>query len=275
MWWKIYFWLAICEAILAVASIFAIPGDYIVTQIVMTIIFLVGVVGLYSYIFQKKLLTEVFWQYFLGIYILIDIFLLLYTAFPHAPIISSLAFLTVYKDSSFLESAIGAALDIPLLYAIYRLTKGEIHTQKEKKKNKHLPHRWGMIQTAFWGYASVLVFFLLIIAFVPSGNNDVSKQQSSDPYFVASIFAPVLLFWLGIIMRYKEYRWNWWKTTLAANGILYSGTIIIGVFFPQTVQAQTSGIDVIGLLQILIMFIGLWVFGREQFIKTEASKEEK
>ncbi len=263
MWWKIYFGITIIEVLSDVLSFFIFPEIHIVTHIVLSLIFIIAAVGLYGYIFQKNILSQVFWQYFLGIYILIDILYLIYTAAPSTPFISGLSFMEVYKSDNFslINAAIGTIIDIPLLYALYRMTKGELYQPKQKKKENTI--KWGMIQTALWGYSSVLTFFLFILAFFPTNGSD-KKADPTDPIFIACVFAPLLIFWLMIIFRYKRYKWNWWRTTLVANALLYSGSIIFSVFTSSSNQIS-SGFDFIAILQLLILLLSLYVFGKDQF----------
>src|SRR5690349_17647878 len=128
MLWKIYFLIAVVEAILAVTSLFYAPGYHVFTQVVMAIIFVIALYGLYEYVFKKRLVSKLFWQYFLGIYILIDVLYLIYAFFPTVPLISALGFLTIYKDTNylFLNALFGVLIDIPLLYAMYRLTQDDV-----------------------------------------------------------------------------------------------------------------------------------------------------
>ncbi len=273
MWWKLYFALTLCEVGLIALSLFSMQGVHIATQIVMAILFLIAVVGVYSYVFRKKILNQLFWQYFLGIYILIDLVYLAYVAAPHASLLSSLSFLEVYSNTTLADTLIDIAVDIPLIYAIYLLTKEDPYAEKEKKDTtKSMHYQWGMIQTALWGYSTVLIFFLLIVALFPSANQTAGKSEGTDSYYFTSLFAPLLLFWLWIVAQYKRYKWNWWRTTLSANGLLYSGMIFWQVIFPQKIQSVTSGFDIVSILQLLIMLLGLWVFGRTQFQKDEVKK---
>jgi hypothetical protein len=266
MLWKLYFFIAICEAILAVTGLFFNPGYHVFTQTVMAGIFLIALYGLYEYVFHKELLTKLFWQYFLGIYILTDVLYLIYATAPHAPIISSLAFLTIYKDDTYLllNAIIGVLIDIPLLYALYRLTKEEVYPQK-KLTAKIIRNKWGMLQTALWGYSFIIVLFLFILSFFQSdsGNKNISLDENSM-LFITILFIPLLMFWLWVVLFYKRYRWNWWRTTLVANALLYTGFLIFGALFPST-EKGASGFDVISILQLFILLLSLYFFGREQF----------
>lgn len=267
MWWKIYFWITIVELVLQFLGLFVNPGIRIATQIAIMIVFAIAVVGMYGFAFHKKLATQLFWQYFTWIYALLDLVYLVYAAAPTAPVLSNLSFLQIYPNQTFLEILLGVGIDIPLVYAMYRLTKDEPFAKKPVT-TKNEPFRWGMIQTALWGYSVVLIFYLLLVFLLPSGDSPVAKKEASDPTYVAGMFAPLVIFWVWVVLQYKKYKWNWWRTTLALNGLLYSGIIFWGIFFPQeelSSQASMAGIDVISLLQLLIMLLGLWVFGKTQF----------
>ena len=273
MWWKIYFGITIIEVFLDILSFFVSPQLHIFTNIVLSLLFIVAVIGLYGYIFRKDILSQVFWQYFLGIYILIDLLYFIYTAAPHAPLISSLSFIAVSKidNLSIISAFIGVAIDIPLLYSLYRLTKGELYEPKPKKKEKLF--RWGMIQTALWGYASIITLFLFILAFF-QGSESGKTTDPTDSFYILFMFLPLLLFWLWVIFQYKQYKWNWWRSTLVANALLYSGSIIFSIFTPA-INDTASGFDFIASLQLLILLVSLYVFGRDQIKNQENSHDKK
>jgi len=266
--WKIYFIIAVAEALLAVTGLFYDPGYHIFTQIVMAVIFLIALFGLYEYVFKKQFLPKLFWQYFFGIYILIDILYLIYAVAPSAPLLSSLSFLSIYPDDKylFLNAFIGVAIDIPLLYAMYRLTKEEVYKPKVIHKKPSF-YRWGMLQMALWGYSFILTIFLFILSFFQAGG---STKASVDPYsltFLVILFLPMILFWLWVSAQYKHYKWNWWRTTLVANALFYSGSLIYSLFSPAS-ERGNAGFDIFSVLQIFILLLSLYVFGREQFKKS-------
>ena len=268
MWWKVSFWITILEALLNILSFFVEPGIHIFTQIVLFILFIIAVFGLYGYINKKKFLSPLFWQYFLGIYVLIDIIYLIYAAAPQAPLISYLSFLSIYqKDKYSLISALfGVAIDIPLMVAMYRLGKGEVHEPKIKDKKKEVPYKWGMLQMALWGYSFFLTILLFIMAFIPSGEaTHVSKSvEFSALATITLLFVPLLIFWLWIVFSYKKYKWNWWRMTLVANALLFSGSMIFGILLPSQ-DKGVVGVDFVSIVQLVILFLSLYVFGREQF----------
>ncbi len=263
-----YFLLAVGEAILGVSGLFLDPGYHIFTQVVMTVIFLIALFGLFEYVFHERFVPRLFWQYFLGIYILIDIIYLIYALFPTVPILSSLSFLTIYKDDNnlLINAIAGVAIDIPLLYAMYRLTKEQVYPEEKKvPKHKTFP-KWGMIQMALWGYSFVISVFLFIASFfMIGGGNSKATVDTYSFTFIVILFVPMVIFWLWVILQYKMYRWNWWRTTLVANGLFYSGSLIYGVLAPSISQSGASGFDyIISILQLFILLASLYVFGREQ-----------
>lgn len=225
---------------------------------------------MFSFAFRKKIFTPLFWQYFAWIYALLDGIYLVYISAPSAPLLSWLSFLQVYPEQTFGEALLGVTVDLPLIYALFQLRKAEPFPKEVEKKNE--PHRWGMIQIALWGYSLVLVADLFILALFPMGEVATQSQDSSESYILLGTFAPLMIFWLWIAVEYKQYKWNWWRTTLALNGIFYSLLILWGIFFgpeEQALEQSTFGVDIISILQLLIMLLGLWVFGKMQFGKSK------
>lgn len=267
MWWKFYFFFSLILVLLSILSFWQGPGQNIPVHIFLIVTFCIALVGLFSVAFHKKIFSRKFWLYYFWFYVLLDTVYFVLGFLP-APVLKYVTFLLVYPKPSAMDSLINTALDIPVIYAMYALWHEDLFTANSSKKKSNKPFRWGMIQTALWGYASVLIFFLFIVSFFPVGGSGSSKGGGTDPIYSTVMFAPLFIFWLWIVTQYKNYRWNWWRTTLLANGLLYSGTIIFGILFSSTGQQNTSGsgIDIIGILQLAILLISLYVFGRDQFI---------
>ena len=136
--------------------------------------------------------------------------------------------------------------------------------KKTKESDSGYFHRWGMIQTALWGFSMVITFFLLIFSFLPTGVEN-STADPSDSLYATMTFLPLLIFWLWVVIRYKNYRWNWFRTTLVANALLYSGSIIFGTLLPQP-GGSSSGIDWVSSFILVILLLSLYIFGKEQFL---------
>ena len=272
MWWKIYFWLTVFFIVLALFSLFS-PTNYNIPALIFSILTSgLAVVGLYTYAFQKQLLPRRFWQYYFWIYLVLDVVFFGYVFLP-ASLSKYLSFLMVYPNTSVLDSFINTALDIPLLYALFRVSQGKVYDPKLKKKvvNKGR-FQWGMLQMALWGYSGILTSLLFILAFFPSGSQSSVKGPIDYSYLtsITLMFAPLLIFWMWVIITYKQYKWNWWRTTLVANAVLYSGSIIFGIFSSSADQGP-SGFDIISVLQLFILLLSLYVFGKEQFASSKKS----
>lgn len=268
MWWKIYFWLTLALAVVGSLGVFLIPSEVTSVIILEFLIFYLALVGLYSFVFSKHIFSSKFWKFFFWFYLFLDIVYILKVLFPEAPFQDYLSLLSAYEDESMLTVLIGLTLDIPLLIALYKLSKREYRVEENTQANlvpaKNAP-KWGMLQTALWGFNTVFTFILFLLSFYPTSE---PGGEASDPVSGLAIFAPLLLFWLLVVMQYKMYHWNWWRTTLVANSLLYSAIILYGLATPLPVEPTTSGFDIISTLQIFILFLSLIVFGHDQFKTT-------
>ncbi|HSX09777.1 MAG TPA: hypothetical protein VLF93_06505 [Candidatus Saccharimonadales bacterium] len=281
MKWKIYFWVYIVVLILALIDIFTIRLKQLnIFILVYHLWLLVQLVGLFSYTFSKKIIASQFWKYFFWINVPISVIFLIHDFFPH---IYPLTYLNVFyttippKTNIFLLFA-NLIFYVPLLYSQYQLGKGTFQKEKTEHEkiisvSKSKPRfQWGMIQMALWGYSTVLIFFFFIISFLPLTGSK-GGHDSDFSVFITIIFAPLVIFWFWILIRFKKYHWNWWRTTLVANALLYSGLIIISPFVPQTDKDSSSGFDFIAVLQLFILLLGLYSFGRDQFQASVSEKE--
>jgi hypothetical protein len=124
-------------------------------------------------------------------------------------------------------------------------------------------HQWGMIQIALWGFSTVITFMLLLFSFFPM-EGSTSTNDPMDSLFATISFLPLLIFWVWVVLRYKQYRWNWWRRTLVANALLYSGSILYGAFLPQSGDTS-SGIDFVSIAILLILLLSFYIFGKDQF----------
>lgn len=272
MWWKFYFGLDIILTGISIASLFDGAKQNIPLHIFLIVTYCLALGGLYSFIFKKKFVPLRVWRYYFWFYLLLDSIYFLYGFIP-TPYAKYVSFLTVYPESSVEDAVINTALDIPLLFALYNLTKGKFYEKNLQKKVKKTRFQWGMLQMALWGYATILTFFLFASSFFSMNGGEYTKTSAEPTYLISIVvmFAPLLIFWLWILLQYKQYKWNWWRMTLVANALLYSGSIIFGILIPVTDKGE-GGFDIISTLQILILLFSLYFFGREQF---RISEEEE
>src|SRR5579859_3951505 len=121
MWWKIYFWLIVALAIFTGIFLAGNLHQLSITTSFHTIIFYLEVVGLYSFLFRKRMLWPLFWIFFFWFNIALDVMYMLYAFFLHASfmLFAHLIFGEQPKVDLFLFGSV--ALDIPMLYTFYRL----------------------------------------------------------------------------------------------------------------------------------------------------------
>jgi hypothetical protein len=274
LWWKVYFWLNVALLAFVVVAEFSEPTGAVGLFLADVALYTISLIGVFSYFSQKRSFDQRFWKYFFWFNIVYTAAYLLYVFAPNAPFISYLSFLAYgeqSQDSLLLFAMVGLLLSIPAIYATYQLSKGQYLEPKTKEQERKdaTAFRWGIVQTALWGYSIVFLIIVLLLSFVPTSESS-SGDGSFDIIYSIFIFSPILLFWLWVAAQHKMYKWNWWKVTLLLNSLLFSGLIVFGSFFFEpvsTAAVESEGPDIIGLLQFAIILAGLVVFGREQLHK--------
>ena len=274
MLWKIYFGIV---SLLGIANAFALVSDFASVSVIILVefaLFLIGLIGLFSFTFKKDFLPTTFWRIFFWVYLTTEIIYAIIIFFPDSLISEQLSFLLTYELVELEWILIGYLAEIPLFVALYHLTKNEhlVAYNPEMLPSGKGP-RWGMFQSALWGYSIILISVIFVVSFLPMDTTDADSESSITSL---ALFIPLLLFWVLVIARHKFYKWNWWKTTLAANSLLYSVLIIFSSLLPPTEEAlpETSSIDLIAIIQIGILLFGLYIFGRDQHEKIAASKHQ-
>lgn len=274
IWWKVYFWLNVALLAFVVIAEFSYPTAPAGLFIADVAIYVLALIGVYAFISRKPFFTTIFWKYFFWFNIAYAIAYILYAVAPNAPLISSLSYIMYGEREYLLETTlVGTVLSLPYLYAAYRLSKGEFleYKTKEQELKEAKQFKWGMVQTALWGYSIVFLTILLLLSLISSSSNS-SQGGSSDTLFSIVIFSPILIFWLWVAWQYKMYIWNWWRITLLLNSLLFSSMIVFGSFFyDSTAPVETnSEYDIFGILQFFIILTGLIVFGRERFYEAKS-----
>src|SRR3989344_1856396 len=166
MWWKAYFWIV---AILIILGLFApvlFPGE---TQ-KFTLIDWVGIIlsvpslaGLFAFVYKKEFLNRRQWKLVFWVTIVIDAFYLFYSSLPVKDIVPE--FLRVSTTSG-IESVLGLAFELPILYALYQLAYNP-HWNLRQEDKKAVFSMVSLEKTGWWKIASIaLVFygFLYLVA---------------------------------------------------------------------------------------------------------------
>lgn len=124
MWWKIFYWSNIVLAVIFIIGLAA--GNNSLMLLILVADYFVAIIGLHAFIYRKKIFNSKFWYYFFWINLIIDIAYLFYGLAPNDPILRNLSFLNPTSgDSAPWEAIVGGLLNIPFLYAIYKLGKAK------------------------------------------------------------------------------------------------------------------------------------------------------
>lgn len=278
MKWKIFFWALCLFALFDLAALSSAPTGDLFPVIFHHIIFFGELIGLYAYIYNKKIAIPQFWKYFLWFNIILDVLSILYTLYPQSPYLQFYSFFYGKTVSDIGMLMAGVVVDIPLLYAMYRLSRGEYYIPGSNKIMYVSPGipKWGFVQNAAWGYSFVLSIVLLLSSLLPKTTSaETSTGASSDMLYGLLMTAPIVLFWLLTTLQLKHYQKNWWRLTLLANGIFIALMMLGGMLFPSDIPKSDPSpeTDFIGLLQFLVMIVALYVYGREQFPKIVEKKK--
>jgi hypothetical protein len=259
--WYFYFGASVFLAVTGALGYLSQPAKYNPVMLLYVIDFILSVTGTFAYLWKKKLFIPQFWLLFFILNIVLDASYLLYSAAPNVPYIKSLAFLNPEGViDSFGYNLISALFDVPMLFAVFNLSRDRYFNPELLRKKDARKPGWNMFQTALWGYSTVFMGLILLFSFLLQP--DASDSQT-DVLISSASFLPLAIFWLMVVFRYKEYPWNWWRTTLVLNSLLYTGMIFYGILSPAAPSHQ-SGIDFISIAETLLLFISLIVFGRDQ-----------
>ncbi len=276
MKWKIFFWALCLFTLYDLAAITSLPSGEWFPIIFHHIIFFGELVGLFAYIYGKKIGNRQFWKYFLGINIILDILSILYTLYPNAVYLQFYKYIYGNTVTDIGNLMLAVVADMPLLYAMYRLSQGEFYMPESKKimfVSSGIP-KWGLVQTALWGYSLVISTVFFLSSIFPRASSEVSSAPTEVLYGLLMI-VPMVIFWLYIILQLKYYQKNWWRLTLLANGLFISLMMVGGMIIPSDDLGGESSMasEFMGILQFLIMVISLYVYGREQFPKNIDKKK--
>ncbi len=121
MWWKIFLWINIVLAVFATLGLAVTKNSF--WDVFGVANFIIVIVGLYAFIYRKKVFSEIFWLFMFWFNIAYDIIYSFYVLAPNDPLLKNFSFLVSGElPNKFLIMAF-SLLDIPLLYAIYQLAK--------------------------------------------------------------------------------------------------------------------------------------------------------
>jgi len=122
MWWKIYFWIfGVLSVIGVLALIKFIPWNF--ADILIIVSSVLTVLALYSYVYQKTILTQQFWKYFFLFTVITSGLDILYnfTTLQNLYTLPEFLISKAFKDLTVVDYLIGLAITLPAYYANYKL----------------------------------------------------------------------------------------------------------------------------------------------------------
>lgn len=70
----------------------------------------------------------------------------------------------------------------------------------------------------------------------------------------ALILAPILIFLVVTLIRFKQFKWNWWKVILGIYSLVFSLLLTFAMFLPPPNVTDSSG-SITAVLLFLPIFI--------------------
>lgn len=200
-------------------------------------------VGLYSYVFRKKILSPVFWKYFLWINIVYSALYIIYTLAPNAPLINYLSYLqSIEQESSgWVEFTFSTLYTLPFLYAIYQLSKGKFRSapkeskavKKKKEVKKNNLARWGLF-SGFLLFTEAAAFFLYGVIL----NYASLPDETFLVYLLIALIIPVV----AIVFKLYRVSTNKLRISLLCAVLTFMG--IMGLVITSPSQVQDPNVNV-------------------------------
>lgn len=123
--WKFYFWFYVVGTILTYFAFYGFTKVDSITfgDLLTLIISILGGIGLYSYVYRKKILPSKFWIVLFWLLVLDIVFGVLLSTTPLGNIIQLPDFLKTSLPESkyFVSELFGFVITLPTYYAIYKL----------------------------------------------------------------------------------------------------------------------------------------------------------
>lgn len=143
MWWKIYFWIILVINLLFISDYFRY-SNWNVRDSVNFLSFIIGSLGIYAFVFHKKIFSQLFWKAYFWFSAFETIMYLIFTygSLRNNRYLTSYFHSNIYPDAHFeyenklicITCTALLLFLLPSIYAIYRLGYPKVI----KKKNKRL-----------------------------------------------------------------------------------------------------------------------------------------
>ena|SRR3989344_1944924 len=121
MWWKIYFWIFLILSIIGLIFFFGQLKTWSFADWFEVITSIIALIGVYAYVYKKKILSSQFWIIFFWIIIVNWLSGVVYAFTPLEEAFPLPDWLTSKTVTNEMEMLLTILLSSPVAYAIYKL----------------------------------------------------------------------------------------------------------------------------------------------------------
>ncbi|OGC56088.1 hypothetical protein A3H26_01555 [candidate division WWE3 bacterium RIFCSPLOWO2_12_FULL_36_10] len=123
MWWKVYFWIILVMSVLGLVFAYGRMQTWSLASWIEIVGSIILLLGLYAYVYKKKILKPSFWNIFFWFLIFSTVFDIMWAFTPIKTVLPLPSWLSSEVITNGVELLLGVAISIPNYYAIYRLSK--------------------------------------------------------------------------------------------------------------------------------------------------------
>ena len=123
MWWKVYFWIILVMSVLGLVFAYGRMQTWSLASWIEIVGSIILLLGLYAYVYKKKILKPSFWNIFFWFLIFSTVFDIMWAFTPIKTVLPLPSWLSSEVITNGVEFLLGVAISIPNYYAIYRLSK--------------------------------------------------------------------------------------------------------------------------------------------------------
>ena len=123
MWWKVYFWIILVMSVLGLVFGYGRMQTWPLASWIEIVGSIILLLGLYAYVYKKKILKPSFWNIFFWFLIFSTVFDIMWAFTPIKTVLPLPGWFSSKVITAGVELLLGVVISIPNYYAIYRLSK--------------------------------------------------------------------------------------------------------------------------------------------------------
>jgi len=123
MWWKVYFWIILVMSVLGLVFGYGRMQTWPLASWIEIVGSIILLLGLYAYVYKKKILKPSFWNIFFWLMIFSTVFAIMWAFTPIKTVLPLPGWFSSKVITAGVELLLGVVISIPNYYAIYRLSK--------------------------------------------------------------------------------------------------------------------------------------------------------